>query len=688
MAARYKTFPEILASMVARLRRRQGVAVDSNIGSGWLTVLECAALQDADQYVQLALLNALFSLDNCKGDDLDRRMVEFGANLFPDLRRYPANTSITSVTAGDGTLVVSASLAAVAVYGATTFSVVDGSLFPVAGAATLDLGSGLAETVIYSRLANVFTVPAGLTATHQPGAVVSSASISTTLAASYLAGVTTVALAAGTGAAWTASGSVIFDRPNVNREKCTFTRVGDVLTLGVATTFAHAAGSSAIQSTFGSDRAVSSGAACFVPASQVSKQINFTTTAGGTLLDGDFTSNLIPVVSTDVGAAANVGSGTISKWTSAPFANATVTNPFAATRGSDREKDDPYRRRVKDFILSLTRGTPRSLVTLTNNLVDPTTGVQVIFSQIVEPVAPGASILYISDGTPTFGLTSVPLVGRDTIISDALAGDRRGTLHNTGPFGYSPSGPATPRLFMSVQRGSATSVGVNYLEDSTQAMTVNAYAGMYLKTADNVFRQIASNTAIRFITSAGDTPALGSYSVYNFGVAPLVPGTDYAFNEATGDVELSVANALQLHDGLVAAADGGSSAYTYTTGVGAYVQRKVNGDPTDFINFPGIRAAGTKVVVAAPSVISPAFVCKLTTTDGFTNAQVSPSVSVAIQTYVNSLGMGGTIVLSEAISLVMALPGVYDFTFLQPTANVPVQRSQLPRIVDANVTVL
>jgi uncharacterized phage protein gp47/JayE len=59
-----------------------------------------------------------------------------------------------------------------------------------------------------------------------------------------------------------------------------------------------------------------------------------------------------------------------------------------------------------------------------------------------------------------------------------------------------------------------------------------------------------------------------------------------------------------------------------------------------------------------------------------------------VQTYVNSLGIGDNVILSEIIRLVKAIPGVADVVMVSPTSNVTVPQGQLARITDANVVVL
>lgn len=701
---KFLTAPEVLAGMIAHLQAPPpvGRSVQPNDvvpGSVLRTFLECAALSDADQYVQMSKLPNLLSLDKCRGDDLDQRGIEMGSEILTDLRRKSANTSVSAIVVGNGAVLRSTAVAADVLHDSASFAVVDGSAFPVSGAIVINAGAPNEETLIYSRVGNTFTVVLSGTASpvlqrsHAGGEVVTSVSIRSTLANPVAIGATTATLLAGTGAAWAASGTVIFDRSTTLQEKIAFTRSGDVLTLGAATAFPHMAGAVVIQATDGTDHAIAVGSQPFVPPTPSSAQVLFVVQQpGGVLYDGDFVSGLIPVQSVLPGASTRVGSGQITRWTTPPFAGATVTNPASATRGADREDCDTYRQRLKDYAQARENGTPLAITTFVKGLTDPDTGAQVAFVQLIESVTVGPSTLYITDDTPGFSLKQQPFIGRDVIISDAVVGDRRGRLGTFGPpYSYSTVAPVAPRLFSSATtvRGVATSVGANFLEDTTQNMAPNAFAGMWLKTIDNVFRLIASNTAVRFITTSGDAPPTGSYSVFNLAGPPLVPGTDFNFNPSTGDLELAAA--LAPHDGLVAASDGAPlavGAYLYSSGLAAHVQRAVNGDPADFNTFRGYRAAGTQVLVAVPTTIAQAFVLSVVPDRGFTVSQLTTPVQVAVQTYVNSLGMGATVKVSELIDVVLAIPGVADVFVISPSANVSIPSGSLLRITSSNVSLV
>lgn len=698
-ALRFLTYPEVLNNQMAHARTPACLGPDYDLspGSPERTLMECSSLADAEQYVQMSRVLNLFSLDKCRGDDLDQRAVEIGSDILTFLRRQPANTSVTDIIVGNGTFLQSTTISVDVDYGSATFTVADGSAFPTSGAITISAGTANEEDLIYTRSGNTFTVVlSGTSSTvlrrsHAATEPVVSVSIRTTLAALVNVGATTAAVLAGTGSAWASSGTIIFDRGLPTQEKVAFTRSVDTFTLSTPTTYAHALGSVVIQSTDGTDHAIPTGSQPFVPPTLSSAQVTFNVTQAGTLYDGDFVSGLIAVESVLVGATTRVGSNQIRNWTTVPFANATVTNPASATRGADRESDDDFRQRLKDFLQSLSRGTPLAITTFVKGLTDPDTGASVAFVQIVEPVLPGRSLLFVTDGTTAFSLGQQPFIGRDVIISDASVGDARGKLGTYGaPYNYSETAPYAPRLFSSEDtiRGTSTSVGVNYMEDTTNNMGVDAFAGMWLKTVDNQFRQVSSNTSVRFIFTTGDIPSAGTYSVYDF-TAPLVPGTDFDFNQATGDLELS--STLATHDGLVAASDGASpslGAYLYSSGLSAFVQRSINGDPSDFNDFPGYRAAGTQVLVAVPTTQAQAFVISVVPARGFTVAQLATAVQVAVETYVNALGIGADVVLAEVIASIMALPGVADVQIVSPSSNVSVPSGTLIRVTDSNVLVV
>jgi len=693
-----KTFPEILAAMFATARSQLDPDIDLNIGSILRAIYEACSLQDAEQYVQIGKLLDLFSRGNAIGDDLDRRGLDFGADVFTDMRRRQANTSISAIVVGDGTIQRSATLVADVPATSSSFSISDPTNWPAAGSMMMEPGTLRQEEVFFTLSGAVVTIVSPATGTvnpHLQGGTVKTIATRSVLAVQLNAGGTSASIQSGTEGAWPSSGSVIFERDTVRRELRTFTRVGTTLTLGVAATFTHAASSDVTLSTFGSDRPVGSGSACLVPATTSTASILFRTTAAGTLMDGDYASDPIAVESDGVGSTTRVGANTITQWQSPPFANATVTNPNAAVRGRDREDDASYNTRISNFIQSLSRATALAIETLTAGQQDPFTNLIISFAQTVEPVAPGQSLLYVTDGSTTFAIDYQVKPGRIILINDARTNDKRAHLPDYGPFQevLAPTAQVTPRLYKSDPGASnvSTLTGANFIEDSTQGWTVNQWAGFTVKATDGQFYPVTSNTAIRLtVTAGGATPALGQYAVFDLRVsaAPLVPETDYVFNSSTGDLELVVP--LAQHQSIIAADDNATAvgAYVYSRGLAAYAQRLVNGDRTDLQDYPGIKALGTSCLVTAPTVITPTIVIQIITASGLTDADLASTVQSVVQSYVNGLGIGQQVLISEIMRLVKNLNGVTDCRVISPTANVQVPDGQIARMNTTDVQVV
>jgi len=369
------------------------------------------------------------------------------------------------------------------------------------------------------------------------------------------------------------------------------------------------------------------------------------------------------------------------------------SNSFWST-GGNRENDDTYNSRISDFIQSLSRATALSIETLVAGQQDPFSNSLIAFAQTVEPVAPGESFLYVTDGSTTFNIDSQVKTGRIILIGDARTNDKRSTLPDFGPFSKvaTPTNQRTPRLFKSEPLGSglATLVGANFIEDSTKVWTVNQWVGRFVKADDGVFYPITSNTAIRLtVTASGATPSFGQYAIFNFANDPLIPDVDFKFSQSTGDLELTTG--LALHESLVSSDDGalGSvGAYTFTRGLAAHAQRLVNGDKSDLDNFPGIKALGTACRVIAPTVITSTIVIQVITASGLTDADLASTVQSVVQSYVNGLGIGQQILISEITRIVKTLIGVSDCRVLSPTQNVRVSDGQVARIAATDVQVV
>ena len=156
----------------------------------------------------------------------------------------------------------------------------------------------------------------------------------------------------------------------------------------------------------------------------------------------------------------------------------------------------------------------------------------------------------------------------------------------------------------------------------------------------------------------------------------LTQGTDYFFDDASGQLYFTPA----LVAGEQIEAD-----YTAFTGLIEEVQKVIDGDPSDRVNYPGWRAAGVRVRVKVPQILQQVVEGSVSVREGYTQADVLVAAEAAVSAYINALGISGDVVKNEIIERVMALPGVYNFSLTQPASDVIVLDDQLPRVTSGNI---
>jgi len=603
MTFRLRSLPEVLDAMLATLLANSEVD-DINPGSVNRTLLEAAALQDADQYIQIARLKQAFSLRNARGSALDERGQDYG------IERKQPTVAIGLVKFGDTGVVAKteSTLALTAGIGTTSVTLTDGTAFPLVGALIFERGTpSQRELVQYT------------------------------------------------------------------------TRVGNVFTLALPTTLAHAAGTSVILSTAGGDRTIATNTVVSVPATLDTEQLDFTTQAVATLLDGDVYSNEVAVISNSTGSAFNVGTAQIRVVNNPPFPTVTVTNDAPTQGGSDQEVDADYVSRIQQELNALSAGNLEALLVAALGVSLPS-GQRVLNAQVVEEFADPDVSVYIDDGT---GLvtTTTSRTTLELLIHRAEAGQRRARLI------YWPVVSGTLSLKKSDVRGTVDAitpgVGTAVCTDTGAGFTPGALVGrQVIDDNRNVFT-ITANTANDFtVTVTTTNPTVGPYGILTVGFLAL--GTDYLFNETTGDVEL--VTGLVQYD-VLAAVPNPTSAYTYYTGLIQEVQRVLEGDPTDLETYPGVKAQGVKLKVRAPTVQNVAFNLLIVSALGTIEAALSAAVKDAVQVYVNGLGVGEDVVLAEVVAAVMAVDGVTDVRIVSPPSNVVILDGTLPRTSAALITV-
>lgn len=146
----------------------------------------------------------------------------------------------------------------------------------------------------------------------------------------------------------------------------------------------------------------------------------FTTTTVGTIATGQTLSNLVSATADVPGSAGNVAAATIVRFVNKPTNVDEVTNPSPFQFGRDRESDDSFRQRIRDFIAGLARCTPRAIEVALLGQQDETTGATILFSSVVEdPVNRGDVTVFIDDGT---GAAAQTLTVLNENVTEGLIG--------------------------------------------------------------------------------------------------------------------------------------------------------------------------------------------------------------------------------------------------------------------------
>lgn len=116
----------------------------------------------------------------------------------------------------------------------------------------------------------------------------------------------------------------------------------------------------------------------------------------------------VAVIADEAGSSGRVAANTIVKFVSKPTGVDEVTNQSALTNGGlDKESDDDFRNRLRQYIAGLARSTVSALEAGVIGAQDAGTGATVLFSKAVEDqITLGLVKLYVDDGTGTAETTA------------------------------------------------------------------------------------------------------------------------------------------------------------------------------------------------------------------------------------------------------------------------------------------
>lgn len=171
----------------------------------------------------------------------------------------------------------------------------------------------------------------------------------------------------------------------------------------------------------------------------------------------------------------------------------------------------------------------------------------------------------------------------------------------------------------------------------------------------------------------------------NRSYAIVEPGFDMALLSEGQGAKVSLPNRL----GFGADPVPGVAGYSFWTGLKRKVQRIVDGYEPDSASFPGVGAAGVSIEVREPQIQKIQIAVKVKTSRGVSLQALSDTIKSAIAGYVNALGLGQDVVMSEVIRIVQDIPGVDACVLVYPTPGterVTVGDSSLARIAVGDIS--
>jgi hypothetical protein len=134
----------------------------------------------------------------------------------------------------------------------------------------------------------------------------------------------------------------------------------------------------------------------------------------------------------------------------------------------------------------------------------------------------------------------------------------------------------------------------------------------------------------------------------------------------------------------------GTDGYTYYTGLLQKVQWTVDGYEPDITDYPGQRGLGTSVETLPPLPFQVNLSLNIVTNAGVNLGDVSNNITSVIINYIDGLGVGDSIILSQIISDVQGVTGVASVVFTNPlpsTASITLKSNEKAIISPSNISI-
>ncbi len=312
------------------------------------------------------------------------------------------------------------------------------------------------------------------------------------------------------------------------------------------------------------------------------------------------------VTATIAGAVGNAPAGTITEIVDGPGALSVANNPNPIAGGQDIEADSSLRERAQLYLSSLARCQKSALEALALSF-ESTTGVRVRHAKAIEdPLNPGTVELIIDDGSGLEGFDNGIVASTTQTI---------GTNLSPILFHEKPATEPIDELQFDFGDGYVTVKSEEFNPNQPGWVSIPERGIIILQ---NAFFGVPNGPAV-------------------------VSGTKVRLPE---------------------------KGFKKYTGVISELQEFVEGRPEDPESFPGLRAAGTRVVVRPPLVENADFQFSLVFEPGVNFTEKSEEVKTAISSFLRELGPGESLFLGLLTSfLVNAVDKLLSVHFQDPSTD-------------------
>ena len=438
----------------------------------------------------------------------------------------------------------------------------------------------------------------------------------------------------------------------------------------------------------GQDQVIQSGIKLSSQSSSLAPNVQFITTGTGIVISGSKLSSLVSTVAVASGVVTNIGAGQITEFSGTPPIGITaVTNPSSFFSGSDSETDEKLRQRALNSIQNLSRGTRQVIETELLGKVDPDTSQRVTSLKLLETPITNDALAYVDDGSGTAAISNLMaqnfMNGIVAPLAVAAVLDSVSTFPSFGSVLISPEDSTQTEVLdyevlentLSISLSPATA---KTHDDNDEVLTVD----VLVDSAELGQRRLRTQH-LAIIPGTlrvwGKTSPAGLYSEW-------FDGVQFKYNSGNGELLIiSPVNGLPIGSKVVAH-------YSYYTGLLATAQKLIDGVESDPQTYPGLKAVGTKIIATAPGRKTVPIAVSITAVRGFREEDLAELVKTEIYNYVNALGVGENIILSEIIQrvksiLVNGAEAIDDVVILSPTSNVIVLESERANISRDDISV-